>query len=109
MSNEEDILIFTDNNMATTVTIDPTVDVLDTVNVTGFDPDWADLDLDSITLNIPNEQTIEGVNKRLDAIEARLNILKPDPEMLANYELLQDLYNQYKTAEALLKNGSTLE
>ena len=108
MNNEEDILIFTDS-MATTVTVDTTTDVLDTVNVTGFEPDWADFDIDSITLNIPEEQTIEGVNKRLDAIEARLNILKPDPEMLEKYELLQSLYEQYKTAEALLKNDNTLE
>lgn len=108
MNNEEDILIFTDS-MATTVTVDTTTDVLDTVSVTGFEPDWADFDIDSITLNIPEEQTIEGVNKRLDAIEARLNILKPDPEMLKKYELLQSLYDQYKTAEALLKNDNTLE
>jgi len=108
MNNEEDILIFTDNNMATTVTVDPTVDALDTVHITGFEPDWADFDLDSLTLNIPDEKSIEGVNKRLDAIEARLNILKPDPEMLEKYELLQSLYEQYKTAEALLTNNNTL-
>jgi chaperonin cofactor prefoldin len=76
MSDEEDMLIFTDSG--------------------------------DITFNIPEEQTIEGVNKRLDAIEARLNILKPDPEMLEKYELLQNLYEQYKTAEALLKNSNTL-
>ena len=94
MSNEEDILIFTDSG--------------DIANATGFEPDWADYDLDNITFNIPEEQTIEGVNKRLDAIEARLNIRKPDPEMLEKYELLQNLYEQYKTAEALLKNSNTL-
>ena len=94
MCDEEDILIFTDSG--------------DIANTTGFEPDWADFDIDSITLNIPEEQTIEGVNKRLDAIEERLNILKPDPEMLEKYELLKSLYEQYKTAEALLKNSNTL-
>ena len=68
-----------------------------------------DYDITSITLNIPEEQTIEGVNKRLDAIDARLSILKPDAKMLEKYELLQSLYDQYKTAEALLKNNNTLK
>jgi hypothetical protein len=108
MNNKEDILIFTDS-IATSVTTDTTVDVSSIVNTTGYDPDWADIDIDSITLDISGDRTIEGVNKRLDAIEARLNILTPDPEMLENYELLQSLYEQYKTAEALLKNNNTLE
>jgi len=35
-------------------------------------------------------------------IEKRLSILVPDPELLEKYTALQDLYEQYKTMEALV-------
>ena len=38
----------------------------------------------------------------VDAIEKRLAILRPDPELLEKYEVLQSMYEQYKAAEALL-------
>lgn len=38
----------------------------------------------------------------VDAIEKRLQILRPNPELLEKYEMLQSLYDQYKAAEALL-------
>lgn len=40
--------------------------------------------------------------KSLEAIEKRLTILVPDDKLLKKYEILQDLYDQYKAAEALL-------
>lgn len=40
--------------------------------------------------------------KSLEAIEKRLTILKPDDKLLEKYQILQDLYEQYKAAEALL-------
>jgi hypothetical protein len=42
------------------------------------------------------------MNDRLSTIENRLSILVPDKEMLEKYEVLQDIYKQYKVAEALL-------
>jgi len=45
---------------------------------------------------------IDAINNRLTTIEKRLSILVPDKKMLKKYEILQDIYNQYKAAEALL-------
>ena len=45
---------------------------------------------------------IDSINTRLSAIEKRLAILVPDKKLLKKYEILQDIYNQYKAAEALL-------
>ena len=45
---------------------------------------------------------IDAFNNRLTTIEKRLSILVPDKKMLKKYEILQDIYNQYKAAEALL-------
>ena len=36
------------------------------------------------------------------AVDRRLAILQPKPELLEQYEALQNLYDQYKTLEALL-------
>jgi hypothetical protein len=41
------------------------------------------------------------MRKRLEAIEARLNILVPDPVKLEKYEALQKAYEHYKTMERL--------
>ena len=45
---------------------------------------------------------MDEVKNRLATIEKRLSILVPDKKMLKKYEILQDIYNQYKAAEALL-------
>ena len=45
---------------------------------------------------------MDEVKNRLTTIEKRLSILVPDKKMLKKYEILQDIYNQYKAAEALL-------
>ncbi len=43
---------------------------------------------------------------RIDRLEKmlteRLCVLNPNPEMLQKWEILQEIYNQYKAAEALL-------
>lgn len=53
--------------------------------------------------HIFSETTMEpSVEDRLDAIEKRLSILKPDPDKQEKYKVLQSLYEQYKAAEALL-------
>ena len=56
----------------------------------------------------PRDDEIKSMNDRLSAIENRLSILVPDEKMLEKYEVLQDIYNQYKVAEALL-SGPELE
>ena len=45
---------------------------------------------------------IEAINNRLATIEKRLAIVVPNKKLLKKYTILQDLYNQYKAAEALL-------
>lgn len=55
----------------------------------------------------PREEDIKSMNERLSTIENRLSIIVPDKEMLEKYEVLQDLYNQYKAAEALLSGPDT--
>ena len=45
---------------------------------------------------------VDEIRNRLSAIEKRLSILVPDRKLLKKYELLKDLYDQYKAAEALL-------
>jgi hypothetical protein len=66
------------------------------VTVTLDDNIWNDM-------NDPRDQeAFKSINDRLSTIESRLAILKPDTEMLEKYEVLQDIYKQYKAAEALL-------
>jgi hypothetical protein len=49
-----------------------------------------------------DQEAFKSINDRLKTIENRLSILVPDKEMLKKYEVLQDIYSQYKAAEALL-------
>lgn len=63
------------------------------------------LDTDGIweDMKDPREnEEIASLNIRLATIEKRLSILVPDSKLLEKYEILQDLYSQYKAAEALL-------
>ncbi len=57
-----------------------------------------------------NIETYEDrTERRLDAIEKRLCILEPKHEMIKKYTVLQDLYNQYRAAEALLYGNDSDE
>jgi hypothetical protein len=49
-----------------------------------------------------DQDAFKSINDRLSTIENRLSILVPDKEMLEKYEVLQDMYKQYKAAETLL-------
>jgi len=66
------------------------------------------IDYDDVTVtlddNIWNDprDIDESINVRLATIEKRLSILVPDSKLLEKYEVLQDIYKQYKAAEALL-------
>lgn len=58
---------------------------------------------DDIVLTVNGEtRSVSELFTSIDAIEKRLAILRPDPKLLDQYELLQGLYEQYKAAEALL-------
>lgn len=45
---------------------------------------------------------IDEIKNRLATIEKRLAIVVPNKKLLKKYTVLQDLYSQYKAAEALL-------
>jgi hypothetical protein len=49
----------------------------------------------------PSDELGGKMRERLEAIEARLNILVPDPAKLEKYEALQKAYEHYKTMERL--------
>ena len=57
------------------------------------------------TTSVEESRHMALVN-RIDRLEKmltdRLCVLNPNPEMLQKWEILQEIYNQYKAAEALL-------
>lgn len=63
-----------------------------------------------ITLDVNGEsRKVSELFASVDAIEKRLQILRPNPELLEKYEMLQSLYDQYKAAEALLYEAPDVE
>lgn len=92
--NPEDLMITLDTDKDTDSSdsgyISPTTITLD-------DNYWSDMVTDT-----RDQEAFKSINDRLSTIESRLAILKPDTEMLSKYEVLQDIYKQYKAAEALL-------
>ena len=91
--NPEDLMITLDTDSSDGY-ISPTTITLD-------DNYWSDL-------GDPRDDEIKSMSSRLEATENRLSILVPDKEMLEKYEVLQDIYKQYKAAEALL-SGPDME
>jgi len=56
-----------------------------------------------ITIDVDGEERkVSDLFKTVDTIKKRMAILEPKKELLEKYEILQSLYEQYKTAEALL-------
>lgn len=82
------------------------------INGTSYSPTWVTTSnpvtvTQKATVELKGEDAdlvINGVslNKTLQGIQERLNILVPDPNLLEKYETLQEVYNQYKMLEALL-------
>jgi len=108
-----------------TYTIDTsTLTTSGTTLATSASPDYSNIladsgsiDLDSIyrdvnediTLSVDGEERkISELFKTVDVIKKRMAILEPKKEMLEKYKVLQDLYDQYKAAEALL-DGPDME
>lgn len=77
---------------------------VDTIDLSSYsDMTLHDIDSGDITLEVNGEtRSVAELFTSMDAIEKRLNILRPNPELLEKYELLQSLYEQYKAAEAML-------
>ena len=58
-----------------------------------------------VTIDIDGKtHSIKDLVKTVDAINERLGVLVPDPDLLEEHEILQELYEQYKVTEALLKS-----
>ena len=56
-----------------------------------------------VTMEIDGkERSMRELFSTVDAISHRLAVLEPKKHLLDKYEVLQDLYEQYKAAEALL-------
>lgn len=70
---------------------------------------WKDTHITSTTSIDPaavrHQELVARLEKLEKLVEDRLLVLRPDPEMLEKYELLQSIYEQYKAAEALLYGG----
>lgn len=65
---------------------------------------------DDIVLTVNGEtRSVSELFDSVDQIKQRLGILEPNPKLLAQYELLQGLYEQYKAAEALLYDNNKEE
>lgn len=87
-------------------------DTLDTIDISSITlPDNLVAGTISISDNYNKDVVMEVDGKQrsmrelfdtVEAIEKRLGILRPDPNLLDKYELLQSLYEQYKAAEAML-------
>lgn len=71
--------------------------------------DVSDFELDLFSFQDNIESYEDRTERRLDAIEKRLHILEPKSEMIEKYSVLQDLYYQYRAAEALLYGNDTDE
>ena len=73
-----------------------------TTGTVDLDSIYRDVEED-ITLSVDGqERKVSELFKTVDIIKKRLSILEPKKEMLEKYKVLQDLYEQYKAAEALL-------
>ena len=78
----------------------------DLISNTGTDYSGVTISVDDSYWNDMSDprdgEAFKSINDRLSTIENRLSILIPDEKMLEKYEVLQDIYKQYKAAEALL-------
>ena len=88
--NPDDLMITLDSDSDDSGYTSPTTITLD-------DNYWTDMVTDT-----RDQEAFKSIDDRLSTIESRLSILRPGAEMLSKYEVLQDIYKQYKAAEALL-------
>lgn len=104
-----DIYISDDNMMSSnpsdyTDLISIDVDTIDLSNITTSTVTIADpYENQDVTMEIDGKQrSMRELFSTVDAISRRLAVLEPKKHLLDKYEVLQDLYEQYKAAEALL-------
>jgi hypothetical protein len=58
----------------------------------------------TLELNLPDNKDFKEVQSRLDAIESRLAILRPNEELQARFPALQEAYEHYKLIEKLVND-----
>ena len=104
-----DIYVSDDNMMSSNpsdysdlISID--VDTIDLSNIATSTVTIADpYENQDVTMEIDGKQrSMRELFSTVDAISRRLAVLEPKKHLLDKYEVLQDLYEQYKAAEALL-------
>ena len=94
ISNPSD---YTDLISIDTDTIDLSNIATSTITITDPYPN------NDVTMEIDGKQrSMRELFSTVDAISRRLAVLEPKKHLLDKYEVLQDLYEQYKAAEALL-------
>ena len=115
-TDKEQVSIDTDDNTIW-IDVEDTTITIDSSNIYGI----TDSTLSSsgnyvtdatsdITFDVNGEsRKVSELFASVDAIEKRLQILRPNPELLEKYEMLQSLYDQYKAAEALLYEAPDVE
>lgn len=92
-------LTMADSTLTTSASPSFSFDTTDDLDLTSV---YQDVNQD-ITLSVDGEERkISELFKTVDVIKKRMAILEPKKEMLEKYKVLQDLYDQYKAAEALL-------
>tara|TARA_R110001606_G_scaffold47376_5_gene120610 strand:+ start:1516 stop:1878 length:363 start_codon:yes stop_codon:yes gene_type:complete len=113
MYSDEDTYSF-DEISCGSLTSSSSKSLIDTLTVDSIDLDlFGDMTLhgadnsttiyEDITFNVDgSKRSISELFNSVDAIQKRLSILSPNPELLEKYELLQSLYEQYRAAEAIL-------
>ena len=104
-----DIYVSDDNMMSSNTSdysdlISIDVDTIDLSNIATSTVTIADpYENQDVTMEIDGKQrSMRELFSTVDAISRRLAVLEPKKHLLDKYEVLQDLYEQYKAAEALL-------
>lgn len=115
-TDKEQVSIDTDDNTIW-IDVEDTTITIDSSNIYGITDSTLSLSgnyvtdaTSDITFDVNGEsRKVSELFASVDAIEKRLQILRPNPELLEKYEMLQSLYDQYKAAEALLYEAPDVE
>jgi len=109
----DDGVVYSDDNMM--MSSNPS-DYIDLISIDTDTIDLSNLGVSPSTLTITDPYENQDVTMKIDGkqrsmrelfstvdtISRRLAVLEPKKHLLDKYEVLQDLYEQYKAAEALL-------
>lgn len=59
----------------------------------------------TLELNLPDNEDFTKLKKRIEKIEERLAILKPNEDLQSRFPALQEAYDHYKLIEKLVNDG----